>query len=130
MFFFNEGGKIISEAVGTGEFESPTSPMSRVRSNQLSYAPIASEGGHFTLKRQMNNQNYLFDILNLRYESLKDSGLEYGRGSASYNLRNKNSSCLIYYSPPHPLQELLHPPNPQLLGSEPEDEQPKPFEPS
>ncbi len=40
--------ELFSEAVGTSEFESPTSSMSTRRSNQLSYAPMASEEGHFT----------------------------------------------------------------------------------
>lgn len=39
---------VFSKAVGTSEFESPTSSMSTRRSNQLSYAPIASEVNHFT----------------------------------------------------------------------------------
>ena len=39
---------VFSKAVGTSEFESPTSSMSTRRSNQLSYAPIASEVDHFT----------------------------------------------------------------------------------
>ena len=41
-------GIVFSKAVGTSEFESPTSSMSTRRSNQLSYAPIASEVEHFT----------------------------------------------------------------------------------
>ena len=41
-------GIVFSKAVGTSEFESPTSSMSTRRSNQLSYAPIASEEAFYT----------------------------------------------------------------------------------
>ena len=36
------------QMVGLGELESPTSPLSGVRSNQLSYRPILKMGDHNT----------------------------------------------------------------------------------
>jgi hypothetical protein len=36
----NRSSFLLHNLVGLGEFESPTSSMSRMRSNQLSYSPI------------------------------------------------------------------------------------------
>ncbi len=54
-------GIVFSKAVGTSEFESPTSSMSTRRSNQLSYAPIASEEEHFTQPGYPSQPELLFD---------------------------------------------------------------------
>ena len=52
--------------VGTGRFELPTSRLSVVRSNQLSYAPLAVANFNFKFKKKrFKDGGNLYSILSL-----------------------------------------------------------------
>ena len=56
--------------VGRGRFELPTSPLSGVRSNQLSYRPISETGRSEKTKINENS----FDLKALAFQILQDEG--------------------------------------------------------